>query len=191
MPPRAKAIDPQGRLTMIARGAGRLFLCIALAAGSAMARPSGQIAVGGLLPDVLMRGLNGPARHLADYRGRPLIIHVWASWCGPCIDEMPSLERLAWSDEQLPFALIGISTDDYPERARALLDRQHATIRHFIDHDLQLETLLGASTIPLTVLVDAQGRVIERVRGQRQWDSPDSLQLIRRAFGAPPGRGPR
>jgi len=164
-------------------GAGGALLCLGLlVCASPGARTPGEVPIGAVLPQVTLQGLNGPSRSLAQYRGRPLVINVWASWCGPCIEEMASLERLAWQDDRVPFGVIGISTDDYPERALAFLDRSNATIRHFIDHAQQMENLLGASTIPLTVLVDADGRVLDKIYGARRWDSPESLQLISRAF---------
>lgn len=143
-----------------------------------------EVKVGQLLQDATMTGLNGPNRRLSDYRGRPLLINVWASWCAPCRAEMASLERLAWLEHPVPFAVIGISTDDYPERAIQLLKATNATLSHFIDRKLQLETLLGASRLPLTVLVDAQGRVVDKVYGAREWDSPQSQARVREAFGA-------
>jgi peroxiredoxin len=95
---------------------------------------------------------------------------------------MASLERLAWLDAAGRFAVIGISTDDLPERAKALLDKSNATISHFIDSKLQMENMLGASRLPLTVLVGADGRVLDKVYGARSWDNPDALQLIGRTF---------
>ncbi len=151
----------------------------------AAAKTPGEVGVGEALPDAVMQGLNGPPRKLSAFRGRPLIINVWASWCGPCINEMASLERLAWHDEAGRFAVIGISTDDYPERAIGLLRSSRATISHFIDQKLLLENMLGASRLPLTVLVDANGRVVEKVYGARQWDSPEALGVIRKAFRLP------
>ena len=129
-----------------------------------------------------MRGLNGPSRRLSEFRGRPLIINVWASWCGPCWAEMASLERLSWRDESRYVNVTGISTDDFPRRARTALKASNATIAHFIDSDLYLEKLLGAYHLPLTVLVDAEGRVLEKVYGARAWDSAKALQLIAGAF---------
>lgn len=149
----------------------------------ALSGTPGEVAVGAILPDAVMQGLNGPPRRLSEFRGRPLIINVWASWCGPCRAEMASLERLAWMDD-VPFVVIGISTDDYPERAKAALAASNATITHFIDSHLRLENMLGASTIPLTVLVDADGRVLDKVHGAREWDGPDALRLIDKAFGS-------
>jgi len=166
-------------------GCALLYLAGALAplAATGTGTP-GEVAVGDVLREVTLQGLNGPSRPLAEYRGRPLIINVWASWCDPCIQEMASLERLAWREDRLPFSIIGISTDDYPEKALAFLNRSNATLRHFIDHDLQMENMLGASKIPLTVLVDAKGRVLVKVYGAREWDSPGSMQMIDKAFRA-------
>jgi hypothetical protein len=80
--------------------------------------------------------------------------------------------------------VIGISTDDYVDRAQTALKESNATISHFIDANLVLENMLGASHIPLTVLVDSDGRVVEKVSGAREWDSPASLLIIEGAFRA-------
>jgi thiol-disulfide isomerase/thioredoxin len=151
----------------------------------ASAKTPGEVEIGEIIRDATMQGLNGPNRKITDFRGKPLLINVWASWCGPCQQEMASLERLAWQEHKIPFAVIGISTDDYPEKAKALLDKTHATISHFIDRQLQLENLLGAARLPLTVLVDGQGRVVAKIFGAREWDSVDSSKLIAKTFGQP------
>jgi thiol-disulfide isomerase/thioredoxin len=160
-----------------------IFLGPALSVG--FAETPGEVKIGESLPEQMMRGLNGPSKNLSEFRGRPLIINVWASWCGPCRAEMASLERLAWREESGYFDVIGISTDDYSERATAALVASNATINHFIDSRLRIENMLGANRLPLTVLVDADGRVLEKVYGSREWDSPDALTLIDNAFGNP------
>ena len=97
---------------------------------------------------------------------------------------MGSLERLAWMDAAASFNVIGISTDDYIDKARGALPASNATITHFIDSNLQLENMLGASQIPLTVLVDADGRVLKKIYGARAWDAPQTLQWITETFAA-------
>ncbi len=144
---------------------------------------AGEVPIGQPLRQATLRGLNGPSVALSTFRGQPLLINVWASWCGPCREETASLERLAWLDAGRRYAIIGISTDDYVAQAKAWLGQSRATISHYIDHDLEMEHMLGASRLPLTVLVDADGRVLERLYGAREWDSPESLALIRKAFG--------
>jgi thiol-disulfide isomerase/thioredoxin len=158
-----------------------LLLCFTLIHPSAANTP-GEVPIGGTLRDATLQGLNGPPRKLNSFRGRPLLINVWASWCGPCRQEMASLERLAWRSEQQYFAIIGVSTDDYADRAKGLLNGTNATISHFIDHNLEMENMLGASHLPLTVLVDANGRVLSKVYGAQQWDSAEALRQIDEAF---------
>lgn len=155
---------------------------VAATAAASAPRTSWPVPVGKPLPDVVMSGLNGPPRSLSSYRGRPMIINVWASWCGPCRAEAVSLERLAWSNAGARYAIIGVSIDDERSEALRWLGHSNATISHYIDARLTLEHLLGASTIPLTVLVDAQGRVVARFPGARQWDSAESIRQIERAF---------
>jgi thiol-disulfide isomerase/thioredoxin len=171
---------------MVQRSLCAFLLCLAAANPGAIATTPGEVPVGGTLRDATLQGLNGPPRRLSEYRGRPLLINVWASWCGPCREEMASLERLAWRDREQYFSIIGISTDDDAGQAKVLLKNANATISHFIDTGLQMENMLGASRLPLTVLVDADGRVLEKVYGARQWDAADALRLVDDTFHKQP-----
>jgi len=155
-----------------------ILACVFATANMVMAKTPGEVEVGSLLREATMLGLSGPSRQLSQYRGKPLIINVWASWCGPCQQEMGSLERLARSKTGQQVTLIGISTDDYPEAARAFLKRYPTSFSHYIDQQLLLENMLGAAQLPLTLLVDAQGRVLAKHVGAQQWDSPQALQFI-------------
>jgi thiol-disulfide isomerase/thioredoxin len=127
-----------------------------------------------VLREARMRGLNGPDRRLSEYRGKPLLINVWASWCGPCRAEMGSLERLAWNDQGKRFNMIGISTDDSEAAAKRYLQVANATLNHYLDRGLELENMLGAERLPLTILVDAQGKVLGKFYGSREWDNADA-----------------
>jgi len=177
------SINVIGRLAAAAACGLTLLATPAVAAAPAAAAP---VAVGRPLPDVVMAGLNGPQRSLSSYRGRPLIINVWASWCEPCRAEAASLERLATSKAGSRYVVIGISTDDYRDEALKWLRYSNARLSHYIDSGPHwtLESLLGASHIPLTVLVDAGGRVVARYPGARQWDSVESIRMIERAFAS-------
>jgi thiol-disulfide isomerase/thioredoxin len=167
---------------MMKRALLAVLLCIAGIQAAADAKTPGEVAIGQSLRDAPLSGLNGPSRRLSDYRGKPLIINVWASWCGPCREEMASLERLAWSEQPVPFTVIGISTDDDPEQAKAFMKQANSTINQFIDVRLQMENMLGAARLPLTLLIDSNGRVLAKVYGAQQWDSPAALARIHAAF---------
>jgi len=159
-----------------------LLLCLLAASAPALAKTPGEVEIGGMLREATMQGLSGPSRKLSDYRGKPLIINVWASWCGPCRDEMGSLEKLSRRYDGKQFTVIGISTDDYPEAARAFLQKSRTSFSHFIDSRLLLENMLGADRLPLTLLIDAQGKVLGKYYGAKDWDSPQALEVIGRAF---------
>jgi thiol-disulfide isomerase/thioredoxin len=149
---------------------------------AAPAKTPGEVEVGAVLRDVPMRGIAGPSRMLSDYRGKPLVINVWASWCGPCREEMPSLQRLARLGGGR-FNVIGISTDDYIDRATGFVKVTGTTFDNYIDHRLVLEHMLGAERLPLTLLVDAKGRVLAKHYGAQSWDSPRALATVGKAFG--------
>ena len=146
------------------------------------AKTPGEIEVGATLPDALMAGLSGPSSKLSAFRGKPLVINVWASWCAPCRSEMASLERLSRIKGSHQFTVIGISTDDYPDAARGFLKKAGTSFSHFIDSKLVLENMLGANRLPLTVLVSPQGKVLAKYYGGEEWDSPRALMLVGRNF---------
>jgi hypothetical protein len=91
---------------------------------------------------------------------------------------MGSLERLAWRDQGQRFTVIGISTDDSEAAAKRYLLQANATLNHYLDHALELENMLGAERLPLTVLVDARGRVLGKFYGAREWDGVDAGRWI-------------
>jgi thiol-disulfide isomerase/thioredoxin len=155
-----------------------LWLAMLQGVGLAWAKTPGEVEPGAILREARMRGLNGPDRQLSQYRGKALLINVWASWCGPCRMEMGSLERLAWREEGRRFAVIGISTDDSEPAAKRYLQQSNATLNHYIDRALELENMLGAERLPLTVLVDARGQVLGKYYGAREWDSAEAAQWL-------------
>ena len=149
----------------------------------AQATTPGEVEIGSVLREAPMQGLSGPSRKLSEYRGKPLIINVWASWCGPCRAEMGSLDRLAKRYGGKQFAVIGISTDDYPDAARSFLQKSGTAFPNFIDSKpWPLENMLGANRLPLTVLVDADGKVLAKYYGAKEWDSPQAVDVIGKTF---------
>ncbi len=158
------------------------LFCLSALSATAFARTPGEVDVGGVLRDTPLYGFAGDYRKLSELRGQALIINVWASWCGPCRAEMGSLERLSRRFGGKQFNIIGVSTDDHAAAAAAFLRQAQITFDNYHDRNLLLEDMLGADTIPLTILVDANGRVLNKIRGAQQWDSPAALALISKAF---------
>lgn len=162
-----------------------LSLCLALMLGIApsmsQATP-GEIKIGQKLANIKMRGLNTPSQTTSSWLGKPLLINVWASWCVPCRQEMASIKRLHKDHAGEKFNIIGISTDDYLDRALRFLTQFGLGFPNYIDQGLQLENMLGADRLPLTILVDAQGVVLAKYYGSREWDDTEALAYIERLF---------
>ena len=153
-----------------------------LASATAFAGTPGEVREGEFLREATLQGFSGNSKKLSEYRGKPLIINVWASWCGPCRDEMGSLDRLARRYNGKQLNIIGISTDDYRDKAAAFIRKSKISFANYLDSRLFMENMLGANTIPLTVLVDAKGRVLAKAYGAREWDSPEIVDAIGKAF---------
>ena len=163
-----------------------IIMAILMIAGSVITfechgKTPGEVLVGFSLHDIKMKGLNVKDSYLSRYHGKPLIINVWASWCGPCKAEMSSLEVLAKQQRQ-SFNMIGISTDDYPDRALKFIDQTSITFDNYIDKRLVLENMLGANRIPLTILVDKKGTVLKKIHGSMKWDHPLMIKMIDSIF---------
>lgn len=160
-----------------------LFLFLASAISpTAYASTPGEVVIGGYLREAKLRGFDGKTKKFSDFKGKPLIINVWANWCGPCRSEMSSLERLARRYGGKQFNVIGISTDDDGYAAAAFIRQSKISFENFLDSHVLLENMLGANTIPLTILVDANGRVLEKARGAYDWDSPQTVDAIGEIF---------
>ncbi len=159
-------------------------VCFALLFGAAtamgaIAKTPGEVPIGQTLREAPMQGLSGATQKLSEFRGKPLIINVWASWCGPCLQEMASLERLQQTYGGKQFNIIGISTDDYWTNAKGFLQKTRISFPNFIDSKpFPLEAMLGADRLPLTLLVDAKGKVLAKVYGAQDWHSPQALAMI-------------
>lgn len=158
-----------------------LFLASAISPNVNASTP-GEVEIGGYLREAQLQGFDGKMKRFSDYKGKPLIINVWASWCGPCRSEMGSLERLSRRYGGKQFNVIGISTDDDGYAATAFIKKSKVTFENFLDSHVFLENMLGANTIPLTILVDAQGRVLEKAHGAYEWDSPETVDAIGKIF---------
>jgi thiol-disulfide isomerase/thioredoxin len=119
--------------------------------------------VGAALPDLALAGLDGKAHSLADFRGRPLVINFWATWCPPCIAEMPMLSAFDAEQAANGPRVIGIALDA-PERVRAFLSTTPVGYPILLDRpdDDDASVVLGNTrgVLPYTVLINADGRIL-------------------------------
>lgn len=127
----------------------------------------------------------GAARSLAEWRGRVVLVNLWATWCAPCVEEMPALDRIAARLGGPDFDVVAISVDRQgaavvtPFLGKLGLSR----LAPYLDPSNAAVRVLGAPGLPVSVVLDRDGRELGRVLGAAEWDSPAFEALLRRAIG--------
>ena len=144
------------------------------------------------LPDLAFDDVDGKPRKLSDWRGRTVLVNLWATWCVPCRKEMPALDRLQTRLGGKDFEVIAINIDTRdPEKPRTFLKEANLTrLSYFSDQKAKvfqdLKAVGRALGMPTSVLVDGHGCEIATIAGPAEWDSDDAIKLITAAT-TPPG----
>lgn len=128
--------------------------------------------------------LTGDTVRLADLRGRVVLLNVWATWCTPCIREMPALERLHQAHEAEGLSIVAVSVDaSTPGLGAAdverFVDDLGVTFTILLDPGGEIENRFRVSGLPMTYLIDRDGRIRLKIVGAREWDEPDIAAEIR------------
>jgi peroxiredoxin len=135
----------------------RVLLCAALAFIASASVEA--IAPTAAAPDFTLRTMNGPNLRLAEQRGRVVMVNFWATWCGPCRQEMPHLNRLYEKYRASGFVLLGVNVDDDTRNAAELATKLGLKFPVLLDTDKGVSKLYDLSTMPSTVLIDRDGKV--------------------------------
>jgi len=141
------------------------------------------------LPDIGFVDGDGRAASLANFRGRVVLLNLWATWCVPCRREMPALERLQARLGGAEFIVLPLSIDrgGLPPVKHFYEELRLAALGVFVDQSGTSMGKLAITGVPTTLLIDREGREIGRLLGAAEWDSPDAIALIRRYLNAPSG----
>jgi thiol-disulfide isomerase/thioredoxin len=123
----------------------------------------------------------GKPHSLADLKGKVVLVNFWATWCGPCKREMPSLDRMAAALGSDRFQVLALSQDKIAvTKVRDFYFEQSIeNLPLFIDQTGNSQRAFAVTGLPATVLIDAHGRVIGRMVGPAEWDSPEAIALLR------------
>jgi len=139
-------------------------------------------------PAIGFRDSTGKEIGLADFHGRYMLVNLWATWCGPCIEELPALARLQKALPQDRFAVVPVDVLEKldAEKVGAFLTMHGADgLPVYIDRDYATQRGFTANELPLTVLIDSDGHEVARAAGGQKWDDPASVAYLK-AISAPP-----
>ncbi len=169
------------KLRFIAASIILILLVISTAGGVSSAEKEEKIAA----PDFALMTMDNKKVSLKDFKGKYIFLNFWATWCGPCIDEMPSMERLYQKFKtRKNFAMLAVSIDkggaEVVEKFKA---ENKFTFTVLLDRDSEVAGAYGVMGIPSTYLIDPQGHVINRAVGARDWSAKDSIEYFEKMLG--------
>ena len=154
------------------------------AASEAPAKGVDRTHKGSLAPDRAFNAPDGKGTSLKVFAGKPTLVNLWASWCAPCVKELPTLDKLAEAQAG-KLNVVAISQDDGPHASVEAFLKTHGIValKSYQDPKMGLSGALGAEVLPTSVLYDANGREVWRYVGDRDWTTPDAARLVGEAGG--------
>jgi len=144
------------------------------------------IEVGNLAPDFNIRNLKGGSASLSDYRGKIVLVNFWATWCGPCKAEMPSMEALYRSHGRNDFEILAVSIDLGDEApVRSFVEDFGFTFPILLDSQFDVNDLFQIRVVPTSIVIDRNGVVTDRLLGAKDWNDPDAQAFVKELIKRP------
>ena len=151
------------------------------AAGTAVAGKVDRSRKGSTLPDFQLKDPAGKELNLASLKGKPLLINLWATWCAPCVAELPQLDQIAANHPGLKVLTVNQDMDKLDKVAPFLKARGVTRLEPWLNPDNSLTFQFGADTLPVTILYDSAGHEVWRIVGGRDWTGADTAALLAEA----------
>lgn len=136
------------------------------------------VKAGDRAPDFSIKTDSGRTVTARDFGGKLLILNFWATWCPPCVDEVPSLEQLQHQLGSKGLVILGVSEDKDPQAYRAFLDRFKVTYLTARDPGVVIKPKYGTVQIPESYIIDQNGKVVEKIVGEANWVSERMLEHV-------------
>lgn len=151
-----------------------VYVSLKLAGLFPPAAPRRIIEVGQQAPDFTFPGLDGRSVSLSDYRGKVVLLNIWATWCPPCVEEMPSMQRLYQTLKDEPFEILAVSVDARGKEAVGpFMQKYKLTFPALLDTEGSIRNLYGATGIPESFIIDQQGILVKKIIGPLTWDGAE------------------
>lgn len=154
-------------------------LVIGVAVLGASLTPTARAGVPASAPDFALPAMDGSELRLSDLKGQVVMINFWATWCGPCRQEMPLLQQLQVKYEPLGFTLVGINVEPESAGARTWLEKVPVTFPILFDRQNQVAERFGVQGMPSSVFIDRSGKVRYVHRGYQPGDESKYADMVR------------
>jgi cytochrome c biogenesis protein CcmG/thiol:disulfide interchange protein DsbE len=133
-----------------------------------------RVKVGSPAPNFTFPDLTGKTVSLSDYRGKVVFLNIWATWCPPCVDEMPSMEKLYIKFKSDQFEILAVSIDGEGRKVVApFMKRLNLTFPALLDRKGKIKNIYGVTGIPESFIIGKNGIIIKKVIGPIDWAKPD------------------
>jgi peroxiredoxin len=160
-------------------------------ADAAVSLPREGTRVGFLAPTFTLDRLGGGTSSLSEFRGKVVLLNFWATWCGPCRAEMPSLEALSHEFPSQEFLVVGISTDyEGAEIVQPFMDSFGLTFPILLDPQMQVNDRFEVRSLPTSIVLDRRGVIRHKFFGAMDWNTLKNRELVRILVAEPAGPAP-
>jgi thiol-disulfide isomerase/thioredoxin len=133
---------------------------------------------GGATPALMLRDVQKRVYDLKSYRGKVVLVNFWASWCEPCLQEMPAMEDLEQRMKGRPFEVLAVNFAEGEERVAAFLENYGIKLNVLFDKDMAVSKRWNARILPASYLVGADGRIRYSVIGEADWTAPRMVAAV-------------
>ena len=140
---------------------------------------SGPAVEGRLAPQFSVKDRSGQLHSLNDFRGKVVLVNFWATWCPPCIEEMPSMDSLQKTLDQEKFSIIAISVDDSWDSVDTFIKSSDLDLNIYSDFEGKVAKLYGTHKVPETYILNKEGIVVRKILGEIDWTSPKVLSYLK------------
>jgi thiol-disulfide isomerase/thioredoxin len=168
-------------------GAAVAGIVAMLAAGTAGANAAIKAWTGKETPALARPDLTGKVVDLKALRGKVVLVNFWATWCEPCMAEMPSLQRLRSRFEGRPVEVLTVNYGEGKPRILDFIGKQNISLPVLLDPEKEAANAWRAGGLPMTFVVDTRGRVRHYAFGERDWSDDETVKLVESLLPAGPG----
>jgi thiol-disulfide isomerase/thioredoxin len=133
---------------------------------------------GGRTPPLVLKDIEGKSHNLAIYRGKVVLVNFWATWCEPCRDEMPSIQRLKGKLAGKPFEVLAVNLDEPESRIRNFLAKMPLDFPILVDQEKVVTKAWKVRVLPMSFIIGRDGRIRYSLTGELAWDHDTVVSLL-------------